>query len=46
MLCLYFMGLHLSNHHMAQALDLNKNDGHQMTWQLRQGMVTKKPNPT
>jgi transposase-like protein len=45
-LCLYFMGLHLSHHHMAQALDLNKDDVQQITRQLRQGMVTKKPNPT
>ena len=45
-LCLYFMGLNLSNHQIAQELDLNNNDGHQMTCQLRQGMVTKKPNPT
>ena len=32
-LCLYFMGLNLSNHHMAQALDRKKDDAHQMTWQ-------------
>ena len=45
-LCLYFMGLHLSNHHMAQELDLPNDAVHQMTRQLRQGMVTKKPHPT
>jgi transposase-like protein len=45
-LCLYFMGLNLSNHQIAQELGLNKDDVHQMTRQLRQGIVTKKPNPT
>ena len=45
-LCLYFMGLNLSNHQIAQELDLNKDDAHQMTSQLRQGIVRKKPSPT
>ena len=45
-LCLYFMGLNLSNHQIAQELDLNKDDVHQMTCQLRQGIVLKKPSPT
>ena len=45
-LCLYFMGLNLSNHQMAQELDLNKDDVHQMTCQLRQGIVVQKPHPT
>ena len=45
-LCLYFMGLNLSNHHIAQELDLNKDDAQQMTSQLRQGIVRKKPSPT
>jgi transposase-like protein len=45
-LCLYFMGLNLSNTQIAQELDLNKDDVHQMTTQLRQGMVTKKASPT
>lgn len=45
-LCLYFMGLHRSNHHMAQALDLHQDEVQQMTRQLRQGMVMKKPHPT
>src|SRR5215475_3829116 len=40
-LCLYFMGLNLSNHQIAQELDLNKDDVHQMTCQLRQGIVKK-----
>ena len=44
-LCLYFMGLNLSNHQIAQELDLKKDDAHQMTCQLRQGIVLKKPSP-
>jgi transposase-like protein len=44
-LCLYFMGLNLSNHQIAQELDLNKDDAQQMTSQLRQGIVRKKPTP-
>jgi transposase-like protein len=39
------MGLNLSNHQIAQELDLPKDDVHQMTCQLRQGIVTKKPAP-
>ncbi len=42
-LCLYFMGLNLSNQQIAQELDLNKDDVQQMTSQLRQGIVSKKP---
>ena len=45
MLCLYFMGLNLSNAQIAKELDLNKDDVHQMTSQLRQGIVSKKPSP-
>jgi len=45
-LCLYFMGLNLSNRPMAQELDLNKDDRQQMTGQLRQGIVVQKPTPT
>jgi transposase-like protein len=44
-LCLYLMGLNRSNHQIAQELDLPKDDVHQMTCQLRQGIVTKKPAP-
>jgi transposase-like protein len=44
--CLYLMGLHRSNAHMAKALDLHPSDVQQMTCQLRQGMVAKKPSPT
>ena len=42
-LCLYLMGLNLSNAQIAKELDLNKDDVHQMTTQLRQGIVAKKP---
>lgn len=42
-LCLYFMGLNLSNEQIAAELDLDKDDVHQMTSQLRQGIVEKKP---
>ena len=45
-LCLYFMGLNLSNAQMAKELDLHPSDVHQMTCQLRQGLVAKKPSPT
>ena len=45
-LCLYFMGLNLSNAQIAQELDLNKDDVHQLTTQLRQGIVTKKASPS
>jgi transposase-like protein len=42
-LCLYFMGLNLSNQQIAQELDLNKDDVQQMTSQLRQGIIANKP---
>ena len=45
-LCLYFMGLNLSNYQIAHELDLNKDDVQQMTGQLRQGIVHKQPAPT
>jgi hypothetical protein len=35
--------LNLSNHQIAQELDLNKDDVQQMTAQLRTGIVVKKP---
>src|SRR5256885_5237858 len=41
-LCLYFMGLNLSNQQIAHELDLHPSDAHQMTCQLRQGIVSKK----
>ncbi len=43
-LCLYFMGLNLSNRQIAQELDLDKDDAQKMTSQLREGIVTKKPD--
>jgi transposase-like protein len=45
-LCLDFMGLNLSNHQIAPELDRNKDDVHQMTSQLRQGIMRKKPSST
>jgi transposase-like protein len=41
-LCLYFMGLNLSNIQIAQELDLNKDDAQAMTECLRDGLVKKK----
>ena len=43
-LCLYFMGLNLSNQQIAKELDLNRSDVQQMTTQLREG-VEKKGHP-
>ena len=40
--CLYFMGLKLSNQQIAEELDLNKDDVQVMTTQLREGVVIKK----
>ena len=40
-LCLYFMGLNLSNEQIAHELDVNRSDVQQMTTQLRQGIVKK-----
>ena len=42
-LCLYFMGLNLSNEQIAAELDLDRSDVHQMTAQLREGVVKKNP---
>ena len=42
MLCLYLMGLNLSNQQIAQELDLDKDDVQQMTSQLRAGVEAKK----
>jgi transposase-like protein len=41
--CLYFMGLNLSNRQIAQELDLNESDVQQMTDTLRGGITIKKP---
>jgi transposase-like protein len=40
-LCLYFMGLNLSNEQIAHELDMDRSDVQQMTTQLRQGTVKK-----
>jgi hypothetical protein len=40
------MGLNLSNAQIAQELDLNKDEAHHMTTQLRQGIVAQAPSPT
>ena len=41
--CLYFMGLTVSNEQIAQELALHVSDVQQMTTQLRDGMVKKSP---
>jgi transposase-like protein len=41
-LCLYFMGLNLSNQQIAAELDLTTTDVHAMATQLREGIVKKK----
>jgi transposase-like protein len=42
-LCLYFMGLNLSNRQIAQELDLCVSDVQAMAEQLRRGLVAKAP---
>jgi len=42
-LCLYFMGLNLSNRQIAQELGLDRSDVQTMTEQLRRGLVAKTP---
>lgn len=42
-LCLYFMGLNLSNEQIGKELELNRSDVQQMTTQLREGVVKKNP---
>ena len=44
-LCLYFMGLNLSNRQIAGELGLNKDDVQRMTQQLRQGIECAQPDP-
>ena len=41
-MCLYLMGLNLSNQQIGQELNLNKDDVQQMTTQLRKGVMEKK----
>ena len=42
-LCLYFMGLNLSNEQIAHELDLDPDDAQEMTTQLREAVVRRKP---
>ena len=42
-LCLYFMGLNLSNKQIAKELNLDRSEVQQMTTQLREGVVKKSP---
>ena len=42
-LCLYFMGLNLSNRQIAQELGLDGSDAQAMTERLRRGLVAKAP---
>ena len=45
-LCLYFMGLNLSNRQIAAELGLNASDVQVMTEQLRHGFVARTPEGT
>jgi transposase-like protein len=45
-LCLYFMGLNLSNRQIAAELGVNASDVHAMTEQLRAGLVANMPATT
>jgi DNA-binding transcriptional regulator LsrR (DeoR family) len=42
-LCLYFMGLNLSNRQIARELDLNEDDVQTMASALREGLVARAP---
>jgi hypothetical protein len=42
-LCLYLMGLNLSNRQIAQELDLGESDVQAMAEHLRQGLVERQP---
>jgi transposase-like protein len=42
-LCLYFMGLNLSNEQIAQELDIDPDDAQVMASRLREGIVERKP---
>jgi transposase-like protein len=46
MLCLYLMGLNLSNQQIAAELELNPDDVQRMTEQLRAGIVQSQPQVT
>jgi transposase-like protein len=43
MLCLYLLGLNLSNQQIAAELDLNQADVQRLTEQLREGIVQRQP---
>lgn len=43
LLCLYFLGLNLSNRQIAHELDLNEDDVQVMAEQVRSGLVAKMP---
>ena len=45
MLCLYLMGLNLSNQQIGRELGLNKDDVQRMTSQLRAGIAAVQPEP-
>src|ERR687892_1391900 len=45
-LCLYFMGLNLSNEQIAHELSVDESDAYQMTTEPRGGIVKKKPAVT
>jgi len=45
-LCLYFMGLNLSNRQIAEELELSESDVYQMTTQLREGVEERIPEVT
>lgn len=45
-LCLYLMGLNLSNQQIGRELGLNKDDVQAMTEQLREGVAAKKKSPS
>ena len=40
-LCLYCMGLHVSNEPIAHALSIHESDAYQMTTELRGGIIKK-----
>ena len=45
MVCLYLMGLNLSNQQIAHEVGLNKDDVQRMTEHLRDGVVARQPEP-
>ena len=46
MLCSYFMGLNVSNRQIGAELGLSTTQAHEMTTQLRQGIVDRQPPVT